>query len=177
MGTDSLDEAFDALERMTVKVRSPDGTVRATCSLLTGIDVKFAPTVPCSHTESSLGEQVSQTFAGVRTAMGRGVVTMVTQVVASDADRSAADDERAAEYEAQVRKFEETVTSPRGMVKVTVRGQGEVSVRFRPGILNSLNASVEVLEQETVTALRLASERMEKRQRDAHSEHFDSDIH
>lgn len=176
--SNSIDEAFERLERMTIKVASPDRSVSAKYNLVQGIALEFDARALRNHDEKTLGEQVRHTIMSVNRGYNTGVETVVSQAMPdTKPDESPEAARRRARYRDAIARLDEEAVSPRGLVKVRLVGGGELTVRYKPGVLSGVGANPDSLAAETVAAVNSAIDAVDRKRRQLAREILETPTH
>ena len=146
----------DRLEAMTVRVKSPDGTVRATCGITDGLQVSISESGMRDHSERSLADQLKAVISSARSgfigATGKladdsGITPEMTGTLAVDAKT----------FVSEMDEVDVWEVSPRGLIEVGLRGGGEVGVHIAEGSLRRHGVTHAQLESEVNAAIAAAS--------------------
>lgn len=145
-----MDGFVDRMERLTIKVASPDRAVRATYTVRDGLAVELAPGATAGGDDRALGASVTAAVDGVLRGYHQVVTKLLDEDGVSDpwdkADPKQVDQARA--HAAKVADISVSVASGRNVVKAEIAAGGGLAVRIRPGTLRRLDLSDEQLEVE-----------------------------
>ena len=146
--TEDEDDFIAKLDRMTIKVDSPDSSVRATYNLHDGIRIEVKERLLKGHTEESLADQVTNAVSGIQSGFGKAMNT----IVAESDPRSLKEDHeltpgelRHREYSRQIVALNELGISDRDDIRIRMYGNGYFAVKFAVGTLARMGTTAKYL--------------------------------
>lgn len=163
---------FDRMERLTIKVNSPNGSVRALYTTHGGVSVELRPDAIKEHTDQSLAGEVTAAVRGVLSGYNQAINTLLRDEGAIGVPYDASDPEqvdKAENYVKRVSDIHVKVVSQRGYAKAEVIPEDpSIRVGVRPGTLDRLDVSVEQL---TVEINEVITRALEEHREARHAEH------
>ena len=152
-----MDDFETRMERMRIRVTSPDGTVRGTLEGAGGeVRVEFAPRSLAGHTEASLAVQLSAMLGAVERAYSRTLAALVEASAGPAVPLEELDPdvrEWRERYESAAAKVSVTGHSPNEHVRARITGEAGMEFRIRPGSLDPRRLSEASLAEEINTVI------------------------
>ncbi|MGH8792926.1 MAG: hypothetical protein ACRDXX_09800 [Stackebrandtia sp.] len=151
------------LDMWQVKAVSPDGSTTARLSRKDGMRIEFDPRAIGRHSEDSLSQQVTAAVAGTQKGQAKAFDALVQRALRRNdlepAERGAGDSPAARRQRRVVAARDEVEVrsmSPRRLVRVLLRGDGQVRFDIAPGSLRDADVTLETLAEEACEAYQKA---------------------
>ncbi|MEV0647896.1 hypothetical protein AB0I28_21775 [Phytomonospora sp. NPDC050363] len=158
----------ERVERMNIKVASPDGSVRATLAFR-GLSVRIKPGTAELHNERSLTVQVEAVLASAFTGYERAVEMIRSEVAGGRRPPNLEDlpeEHPRRRLDAEASRLTVTAYSAEDYVSLTWRGKKDFTVELRPGTVRRLTEGE--LAEELNSALADAARQRAVRLREIH---------